>query len=72
MQKNRRSRRRGFTLMEVLLVMAILVILGSLVTVSYINIQRARTLRQLRRGSTWSHQLSVYINSIWDGRHHPI
>ncbi len=35
-----KSRQRGFTLMEVLLVMAILVILGSLVTVSYITIQR--------------------------------
>lgn len=32
--------RRGFTLMEVLLVMAILVILGSLVTVSFVRIQR--------------------------------
>jgi general secretion pathway protein G len=33
-------RRRGFTLMEVLLVLAILVILGSLVTVSFIRIQQ--------------------------------
>lgn len=45
MQKNRRSRRRGFTLMEVLLVMAILVILGSLVTVSYINIQKSSNVK---------------------------
>ncbi|WP_425616413.1 type II secretion system major pseudopilin GspG [Anatilimnocola sp. NA78] len=36
----RRSRRRGFTLMEVLLVLAILVILGSIVTVSVIRMQR--------------------------------
>jgi general secretion pathway protein G len=39
---NRRSRRRsrGFTLMEVLLVLAILVILGSLVSVGYLQVQR--------------------------------
>jgi general secretion pathway protein G len=38
---NRRSRRRrGFTLMEVLLVLAILVILGSLVTVSFFRIKQ--------------------------------
>ena len=36
----RKRRRSAFTLMEVLLVMAILVILGSLVSVSYITIQR--------------------------------
>lgn len=45
MRSNRRSRRRGFTLMEVLLVMAILVILGSLVTVSYINIQKSSNVK---------------------------
>lgn len=38
--KNRRIRRRGFTLMEVLLVLAILVILGSFVTVGYVQLQR--------------------------------
>ncbi|ADB18329.1 general secretion pathway protein G [Pirellula staleyi DSM 6068] len=37
---NRRRKRAGFTLMEVLLVMAILVILGSLVTVSFVRIQQ--------------------------------
>jgi general secretion pathway protein G len=42
--RNRR-RRRGFTLMEVLLVLAILVILGSLVTVSYVNIQKGASIR---------------------------
>ncbi len=36
----RRRRRRGFTLMEILLVLAILVVLGSLVTVGYVRIQR--------------------------------
>jgi general secretion pathway protein G len=36
----RRNRRRGFTLMEVLLVLAILVVLGSMVTVGYMQIQR--------------------------------
>ncbi len=38
---NRRPRRRrGFTLMEVLLVLAILVILGSFVTVGYVQLQK--------------------------------
>src|SRR6188768_3260550 len=39
---NRRPRRRpgGFTLMEVLLVLAILVVLGSLVSAGYVQIQR--------------------------------
>lgn len=41
MRKLQRSRRRrGFTLMEVLLVMAILIILASLVTVGYQTIRR--------------------------------
>jgi len=38
--KTRRNRRRGFTLMEVLLVLAILVVLGSMVTVGYMQIQK--------------------------------
>jgi general secretion pathway protein G len=38
--QRRNHRRRAFTLMEVLLVLAILVILGSLVTVGYMQIQR--------------------------------
>lgn len=37
----RQRRRNGFTLMEVLLVMAILVIIGSIGTVSYISIQKS-------------------------------
>jgi general secretion pathway protein G len=34
-----RTQRRGFTLMEVLLVLAILVVLGSLVTVSFVRLK---------------------------------
>ena len=36
--RNRRSRRHGFTLMEVLLVLAILVILASLVAMTFTNV----------------------------------
>jgi general secretion pathway protein G len=39
-KRNFRRRRAGFTLMEILLVLAILVVLGSLVTVGYVTIQR--------------------------------
>ncbi|MEX2174375.1 MAG: type II secretion system major pseudopilin GspG [Pirellulaceae bacterium] len=39
-RRRNRRRRRGFTLMEVLLVLAILVVLGSLVTVGYFKIQQ--------------------------------
>ena len=39
-KRNFRRRRGGFTLMEILLVLAILVVLGSLVTVGYVTIQR--------------------------------
>jgi len=35
-----RCRRRGFTLMEILLVLAILVVLGSMVGVGYVKIQQ--------------------------------
>ena len=41
-RSNRRRQRRGFTLMEVLLVMAILVIIGSLVSVGYMGIRKAK------------------------------
>jgi general secretion pathway protein G len=40
MNLRRPRRRRGFTLMEVLLVLAILVVLGSMVTVGYLQIQK--------------------------------
>jgi len=40
MTTRRPRRRRGFTLMEVLLVLAILVVLGSMVTVGYMQIQK--------------------------------
>ncbi|MFN0020529.1 MAG: type II secretion system major pseudopilin GspG [Pirellulaceae bacterium] len=39
-KKINRRRRRGFTLMEILLVLAILVVLGSLVTFGYVQIKR--------------------------------
>lgn len=46
MKRNLRSRRRrGFTLMEVLLVLAILVILGSLVGVSIFQMQKNANVR---------------------------
>jgi general secretion pathway protein G len=38
--RTKRRRRAGFTLMEILLVLAILVVLGSLVTFGYVTIQR--------------------------------
>jgi len=38
MHRSTRRRRRGFTLMEVLLVLAILVIMGSLVTMAFQNV----------------------------------
>jgi general secretion pathway protein G len=40
MSKNRRHRRSAFTLMEILLVLAILVVLGSMVGVGYVQIQK--------------------------------
>ena len=40
MRSSRRARRRGFTLMEVLLVLAILVILGGIVSVSVLQMQK--------------------------------
>lgn len=45
MRKISKTRRSAFTLMEVLLVLAILVILGSLVTVSVRQIQRNSNIR---------------------------
>jgi general secretion pathway protein G len=43
MKRRFRRRSRGFTLMEVLLVLAILVILGSLVTAGFLQIQKSST-----------------------------
>src|SRR5262245_41037239 len=48
MQSRRPRRRRGFTLMEVLLVLAILVILGSLVTVSFVRMQKTANINAAR------------------------
>lgn len=46
--RSRHRRRKAFTLMEVLLVLAILVILGSLVSVSYVTIQRNSKISSTR------------------------
>jgi general secretion pathway protein G len=40
-----RRRRSGFTLVEVLLVLAILVVLGSLVTVSVVQVQKSANIK---------------------------
>jgi general secretion pathway protein G len=44
----RHRRRSGFTLVEVLLVLAILVILGSLVTVSIVQVQKSSNMKAAR------------------------
>lgn len=54
----RRRRRSGFTLMEVLLVLAILVILGSFVTVAYVNVQRGANMK------TAETQLNLFDEAI--------
>jgi general secretion pathway protein G len=43
-----RKRKRGFTLVEVLLVLTILVILGSLVTVSIVQVQKSSNVKAAR------------------------
>src|SRR5437868_13585026 len=43
-----RRRRRAFTLMEILLVLAILVVLASLVGVSYVNVQKRMNINATR------------------------
>lgn len=55
--KNRKTRRRGFTLMEVLLVLAILVILSSLAVVGYQQIQKASYQKAAKI------QIDVYDNA---------
>ena len=58
-------RRRGFTLMEILLVLAILVILGSLVTVGYVQIKKnadidaAKTQIRMLEEAVGQYQLHV-------------
>ncbi|MGI8979174.1 MAG: type II secretion system major pseudopilin GspG [Pirellulaceae bacterium] len=66
MQKRTHRRRpRGFTLMEILLVLAILVVLGSLVTVGYVTVQRnammdaARTQIKMLDDAVDQYRLSV-------------
>ena len=74
MNRHSRRRKRGFTLMEVLLVLAILVVLGSLVTVSYVKIQQdsnkksARTQVGLLESAVDHYRLSVGFppNSLED------
>jgi general secretion pathway protein G len=48
MNRRSRRRRRGFTLMEILLVLAILVVLGSMVTVGYVQIQKDANIKAAR------------------------
>lgn len=58
MQRNlRRRRRAGFTLMEVLLVLAILVILGSLVGIAFTRVQK----------DSYSKAAQVQINAFKSG-----
>ncbi len=65
MRFTRRRRRRGFTLMEVLLVLAILVILGSLVGVSIFqmqknaNVKAARAQIDMLEGAISAYQIDV-------------
>jgi general secretion pathway protein G len=60
-----RRRRRGFTLMEILLVLAILVVLGSLVTVGYVTVKKnadidsARTQIRMFEGAVDLYRLDV-------------
>jgi general secretion pathway protein G len=64
-QPRRPRRRKGFTLIEILLAMAILVILGSIVTVSVIRLQRnaqmdgARTQVKTLQTAVQAYQLAV-------------
>ncbi len=63
--RSNRRRRRAFTLMEVLLVLAILVILGSLVSVSYVTIQRNSKISSARTQITMlKTALDVYQTDV--------
>jgi general secretion pathway protein G len=55
----RRRRRRGFTLMEILLVLAILVVLGSMVTVGFVQMQKRAYIDSAR---TQISQLESAVN----------
>ena len=56
-----RRRRQGFTLMEVLLVLAILVILTSLVTVSFMTIKKSSSISATKTQiGAFEQQLSIY------------
>jgi general secretion pathway protein G len=58
MQIRRRRRQRGFTLMEVLLVLAILIILGATVTVGYQQVSRSAKMDATRN------QIKMLENAI--------
>ena len=61
MNASHRRRRRGFTLMEVLLVMAILVILGSFATLAFQNVLGDSELKQAEnQAKAFSTPVSTY------------
>lgn len=62
---SKRKDRRGFTLMEVLLVMAILVILGSVVVINFTGImQRGRVKTATIELNSLKTQLGVYLLDV--------
>lgn len=71
LRKKQVRRRRGFTLMEVLLVLAILVILGSLVTVGYFKIQQNANFdmakNQIRSLGTAVDAYQLHVGSFPNG-----
>lgn len=65
MNRVERKRRKGFTLMEVLLVMAILIILASLVTVGYQAIQSGAKEDSARTQiKTFEQACMIYMNDV--------